>query len=149
MLEPKSLHVPTGKQVVDDDTDDDDYDAFTVTVHQPASNPKSENEFGGNDDEFNKGDEPIPCPICKHNLIVFQIKTGNDRITCSNNCAVKFICNEDIGTILCKTENDIHPTFKAPNLFARCNVHTEVMMSNEPKDFQPQQYIGDFMLECS
>ena len=152
MLEPKSLHMPTGsQQVVDDDDDDDDYDAFAVTVHQPANSPESENEFGGNDDEFDKGDEPIPCPICEHNLIVFQTKTGDDGITCSNNnCAVKFICNADIGTILCNMENDIHPTFKAPNLLARCNVHNEVMkMSNVPKDFQPQEYIGDFMLECS
>ena len=91
MLEPKSLHMPTGsQQVVDDDDDDDDYDAFAVTVHQPANSPESENEFGGNDDEFDKGDEPIPCPICEHNLIVFQTKTGDDGITCSNsNCAVK------------------------------------------------------------
>ena len=136
---------PGSQQVIDDD-----YDAFAVTVHQPANNSESQNEFRGND-EFDKGDELIPCPICEHNLIVFQTKTGDDGITCSNNnCAVKFICNADIGTILCNMENDIHPTFKAPNLLARCNVHNEVMkMSNVPKDFQPQEYIGDFMLECS
>ena len=148
MLEPKSLHMPTGSQQV---VVDDDDDAFAVTVHQPANNPKSKNKSGGNDDELDKGDEPIPCPICEHNLIVFQTKTGDDGITCSNNnCGVKFICNTDIGTILCNMENDIHPTFKAPNLLAHCNVHNKVMkMYNVPKDFQPQEYIGVFMLECS
>ena len=133
MLEPKSLHMPPGSQQVIDD----DYDAFAVTVHQPANNPKSESEFTGNDDEFDKGDKPIPCPICEHNMIVFQTKTGDDGITCSNsNCAVKLLCNTDIGTILCNMENDIH-----------LNVHNEVMkICNVPKDFQSH---WDFKLECS
>ena len=152
MLEPKSLHMPTGsQQVVDDDDDDDDYDAFAVTVHQPANSPESENEFGGNDDEFDKGDEPIPCPICEHNLIVFQTKTGDDGITCSNsNCAVKIHLQHRYRNYNLQHRKR-HPSHLQSTQPTGTLQHTQRGNEDEQcaKRFPTPRIHWDFMLECS
>ena len=128
MLEPKSLHMPTMHLLL-------------PFINQPTI-PKARTNL----EEMMSSTKEMSSSLAPsaNTMIVFQTKTGDDGVTCSNsNCAVKFICNTDIGTILCNIENDIHLTFKAPNQLARCNIHNEVMkMSNVPKDFQPQEYIG-------